>query len=109
MSKIIKIHDDLNDHLKYKPVSNNPSQFDQFEEITEEEVLKMINSIGAKTCGSDPVPSSVLKDLAPYIMKEITIVVNVSFREGVFANKWKIAIIKSLLKKIGLDLITKNY
>ena len=69
----------------------------------------MINSMEAKTCDSDPVPSSVLKDLAPYIIREITTIVNVSLREGVFANKWKIAIIKPLLKKIGLNLITKNY
>ena len=48
MSKISKICDDLNDHPKYKPVSNNPPQSDQFEEITEEEVLKMINSMQAK-------------------------------------------------------------
>ena len=32
-----------------------------------------------------------------------------SLIEGVFANKWKIAIIKPLVKKIGLDLITKCY
>ena len=32
-----------------------------------------------------------------------------SLGEGVFANKWKTAIIKPLLKKVGLDLITKNY
>ena len=62
-----------------------------------------------KTCGSDPVPSSVWKDLAPYIRKDITTIVNASLREGVFVNKWKIAIIKPLLKKIGLDFITKNY
>ena len=55
MSKIIQIYD-LNDHPKYKPVSHNSLQFDQFEEITEEQVLKMINSMEAKTCGSDPVP-----------------------------------------------------
>ena len=42
MSKINKICEDLNDHPKYKPVSNNPPQFDQFEEITEEEVLKIM-------------------------------------------------------------------
>ena len=69
----------------------------------------MINSMEAKTFGSDPVPSLVLKDLAPYIIKEITTIVNVSLREGVFAVKWKIAVIKPLLKKIGLHLITKNY
>ena len=41
----------------------------------------------------------VLKDLAPYIIKDITTVVNVTLREGLFANKWKIAIIKPLLKE----------
>ena len=55
------------------------------------------------------VSSSALKDPALYIIKEITTIVNVSLREGVFTNKWKIAIIKALLKKIGLDPITKNY
>ena len=109
MSKIIKICNDWNNHPKYKLVSNNPPQFDHFEEITEEEVLKMSNSMEAKTCGSSPVPSSVLKDLAPYIIKEITTIVNVSLREGVFTDKWKTAIIKPLLKKFGLYLITKNY
>ena len=49
MSKITKICDDLNNHPEYKPVSNNPLQFDHFEEITEEEVLKMINSMEVKT------------------------------------------------------------
>ena len=109
MSKINKICEDLNDHPKYKSVSNNPPQFDQFEETTDEEVLKIINSMGAKTCGSNPVPSSVLKELAPCIAKQITTIVNMSLREGVFANKWKTAIIKPLLKKVGLDPVTKNY
>ena len=86
MSTVIEICDDLNNHPKYSPGSNNPPQFDQFEEITEEEVLIMIYSMEAKTCGSDPVPSLVLKDLAPYIIKDITTIVNVSLREGVFAN-----------------------
>ena len=109
MSKISKICEDLNDHPKHKPESNNPPQFDQFVEIADEEVLKIINSMGAKTCGGDPVPSSVLKELAPHIIRQITTIVNVSLREGVLANKWKTAIIRPLLKKVGLDPITKNY
>ena len=85
------------------------TKFDQFEEKTEGEVLKIINSMGAKTCSSDPLPTSVLKELAPYIIRQITTIVNVLLREGVVAYKWKSAIIKPLLKKVGLDLITKNY
>ena len=87
MSKIRKICEELNDYPKYKPVSNNPPQLDQFEEISEEEVLRIINSMGAKTCSSDPVPTAVLKDLAPFIIRQITTIVNVSLKEGVFANK----------------------
>ena len=57
MSKISKIWDELNDHPKYKPVSNNPPKSDWFKETTEEEVLKIINRMAAKTCSSDPIPS----------------------------------------------------
>ena len=32
MSKISKIHEELNDHPEYNPLSNNPPKFDQFEE-----------------------------------------------------------------------------
>ena len=32
-----------------------------------------------------------------------------SFHEGVFTSQWKNAIIHPLLKKVGLDLILKNY
>ena len=35
--------------------------------------------------------------------------VNTSLTEGIFVNNWKTAIIKTLLKKLGLELITKNY
>ena len=48
MSKISKIRVELNDHPKYNLVSNNPPEFDQFEETTDEEVLKIINSMGQK-------------------------------------------------------------
>ena len=32
-----------------------------------------------------------------------------SLTQGVFSNKWKIAIVRPLLKKASLDLIHKNY
>ena len=65
MSKISKICEGLNNHPKYNPISNNPPKFDQFEETTDEEVLKIINSMGAKACGSNPVPSSILDFQSP--------------------------------------------
>ena len=107
--QISKIHNELNDHPKYKPLSNNPPKFDCFKETTEEEVQKIIDSMAEKKCGSDPIPSSLFKELAPHIIGHITTIVNESLRKGVVAGKWKTSIIKPLLKKVGLDPIMKNY
>ena len=69
----------------------------------------MINEMPNKYCGLDPVPFTVFKKLAPYLKSEITTLVNLSLSHGVFAESWKTSIVKPLLKKIGLDLIFKNY
>ena len=62
-----------------------------------------------KHCHLDPVPFMVFKKLAPYLKSEITTLVNLSLSRGVFVESWKTSIVKPLLKKIGLDLIFKNY
>ena len=77
--------------------------------MCEDEVLLVIKSMAAKTCESDPLPSSLFKDLAPHIIGINTELVNTSLTEGIFVNNWKTAIIKPLLKKLGLELIAKNY
>ena len=50
---------------------------------------------------------TLLRKLLPYIIKPITYLINTSLSNGVFASNWTTAIIKSLLKKPGLDLMTK--
>ena len=62
MSKISKICEELNDHPKYNPLSNNPPKFDQFEETTDEEVLKIINSMGAKHVAATQYHHQCLKN-----------------------------------------------
>ena len=74
-----------------------------------EEVLSVIKSMAAKTCDSDPLPSSLFKDLTPHIIDIIKELVNTSLCEGIFVNNWKTAIIKPLLQRLGLELIVKNY
>ena len=62
-----------------------------------------------KCCELDVLQPTLLKKLLPYIIKPMTYLINASFSNGVFASNWKTAIIKPLLKKPGLELITKNY
>ena len=40
--------------------------------------------------------------------RTITKLFNLSLAEGVFASQWKIALLKPLLKKIGLDIMEKS-
>ena len=62
-----------------------------------------------KSCELDSQPTSVLKKALPYVIDTITSIMNISLEQGVFPDSWKIAIIKPLLKKLGLDLINSNY
>ena len=72
--------------------------------MTKKEVLTIIMGMPAKYCNLDPIPSQVLKDLAPYLAKELTKLVNVLLMHRVYAKEWKLAIVKPLLKKIGMDI-----
>ena len=52
---------------------------------------------------------SLLKKALPYVIDTITNIMNVSLEQGVFPDRWKMAIIRPMLKKLGLELITSNY
>ena len=44
----------------------------QFSELMTDEVQAMINNMQAKTCGSDPIPTMVFKEISPLLIQEIT-------------------------------------
>ena len=62
-----------------------------------------------KGCELDPIPTKLFKEIAPNILPLITRIVNLSLKEGVFADNWKVAFIIPLLKKVGMELITQSY
>ena len=81
----------------------------EFEPLMEDEISKVIMSMASKSCEINPVPTNLLKEILPQLIKPITKIINTSLELGVFVSQWKVAIIKPLLKKIGLELITSNY
>ena len=81
----------------------------EFEPLMEDEVTKVIMSMASKLCEINPVPTNLLKEILPQVIKPITKIINTSLEIGVFASQWKVAIVKPLLKKMGLELITSNY
>ena len=62
-----------------------------------------------KGCELDPIPTKLFKEIASNILPIITRIINLLLKEGVFADNWKDAIIRPLLKKVGMELITKSY
>ena len=93
----------------FVPDKRNTPVLTEFKLMSDKEILKVINEMPNKHCNLDPVPFMIFKRLAPHQKSEITTLVNLLLSHGVFAESWKTSIVKPLLKKIGLDLIFKNY
>ena len=109
LNKIDKIRDDLVSSQTYLPTPRDVAQLSSFQTTTEEEVINIIRSMPTKSCESDIIPTKLLKQILNKLSTVITSIVNLSLTEGVFANDWKSAIVRPLLKKDGLELTLKNY
>ena len=62
-----------------------------------------------KTCELYAIPTNLIKDTLPAVLKTITQIVNMSLTTGTFPLDWKTAIVRPLIKKAGLELSKKNY
>ncbi len=94
-----------------KPTESHKYQYEltDFRLLTEDEVKKLMTNSGNKYCELDPLPTSLLKDSIDDVLPLITQIINLSLRLGDMPLSLKKAIIKPLLKKLGLELEKKNY
>ena len=81
----------------------------KFEQVTEREVVRCIRNMTSKSCELDAIPTTTLKQVLHTIIVPITRIVNVSLESGIYASKWKTAIVHPLLTKEGLDLRLSNF
>ena len=109
MNKIQSIRDSLDTHSKYSVPPGNAPNFSAFEPLSTSDVMKIIFGMKTKSCEIDHIPMKLLKEILPSVIEPITKIVNTSLQQGIFSKHWKIAVIRPLLKKIGLELITLNY
>ena len=109
INKIMKIRENLSTYTKFCPtlvsVLNPLSSFRHMSCIE----VKNIVSMQTKSCELDWLLTDVLKDNLDCFIGIITKIVNISLTRGVFATDWKLAVLHSLLKKLGLELINSNY
>ena len=81
---------------KFKPTQQSSSKsFENFTNLTEDEVEKIIMSMPTKSCILDVLPTKVLKDIVTPMLPLLTKIINLSLSEGLFVEEWKVAMISS--------------
>ena len=115
-NKINKIRENLDNHTEipqddqYKIESakfTNP--FNEFKPLSEDEVRELIKKSPNKYCELDPLPTWIVRDCLEEVLPVLTKIINLSMQLGDMPIALKHALIKPLLKKMGLQLIDKNY
>ena len=99
MSKKTILNSQFNDNIKLQV----------FRELMQLEVKEIVKCLKSTTCGSDPMPSKLIKLHLHVLLPLIGRMVKYSLTDRVFNESWKTSIIIPLLKKEGMDRVLKNY
>uniref|UniRef100_A0AAR2KHK1 Reverse transcriptase domain-containing protein n=1 Tax=Pygocentrus nattereri TaxID=42514 RepID=A0AAR2KHK1_PYGNA len=94
-------------------IEQNPAtevRLEVFNPLHHLELEKIISSSNCTTCTLDAVPTKLLKQVLPDIIKPLLTIVNSSLNLGYVPKAFKLAVIKPLIKKPNLDpSVLSNY
>ena len=71
-----------------------------FKPVSENTVKKIIMELQSKSCESEFIPTNMLKENIDRFLGVIMELINLSLFQGVFPMKWKVAMIRHMLKKL---------
>ena len=75
-----------------------PQAFTKFTDVTEENIWKIVQKSNAKTCGLDPIPTSMIKQLLEPLAPILTKIVNLSLRDVIVPRTLNSATVTPLIK-----------
>ena len=116
MSKIRKIMQDIarnkiidtsDDYLE--SAFETTERLTNFKLVTDQDILLILCAVPPKSCELDLIPTTLLKVYSDVIVPYIRDIVNTSIASGSFTKNIKQALLRPLLKKMGLDLALCNY
>ena len=112
-NKILKIREKLdtlgNSQDNTEQVQFTGEPLNTFKSLNENEVKKILLNMRNKYCNLDPLPFWLMKECIDQFLPLVTDIINTSLRIGIMPKPLKHALIKPLLKKLGLELAKKNY
>jgi len=74
-----------------------------FQEVSMEDVRRVLMHSPPKTCILDPLPTKVLRDVVDVLLPFIWVMCNASLREGQLPTSQKVAVVTPVLKKPNAD------
>ena len=95
---------DTDEHKMIRYNSTLPSEGEESEEFTSEELVEVLSSLGPKKApGLDGITTVVVKRAWPYIQDLFLRTVNLMLNTGCFPSRWKVANVRLIPKKNDLD------
>ena len=107
--KILTIRKQFQGVPQYQCEPTEAPRLQKFSPMTEDQVALIVKNMKTKSRELDAIPTHILKDMLPVVLPAVTRIVNLSLSEGLFHCDWKMAIVRPVLKKVGLQLINSNY
>ena len=93
-----------------EPVNESVTlEMNSFQSILERDVEKRICKLPSKSCELDPMPTTLLKAMVEVATPVITCIINMSLLSGEFYKSLKVAHVKPLIKKKGMDVVFKSF
>ncbi len=109
MGKIYAKLEETQSGNSHSVVPKYNSQLEEIKPLTQDEVRKLLLKFPSKAYKLDTIPTWFLKLCLDEQLPLITRIVNMSFHTAEMPDEYKLAILIPLLKKMGLQLIFKNY
>ena len=109
IDRVSKIHsglvhtDEAMMHLTDPVILPAQCELDSFRPVTVTEMKKLLSKAPPKSCELDPIPTWLLKQCGDELAPTMTDIINLSLRSGVAPDSFKLAHVRPLLKKPGLD------
>ena len=109
-NRILQIRELFNGTTQYEAIiDTSVPLLRKFAPLMEKQTALIIKQMKSKSCELDDIPTNILKEILPAVCPLITKIVNTSLTGGEFSTKWKTAVVRPLIKKIGLELIKQNF
>ena len=108
-TKIDTIREGFNGIDSYKPQPRDVPQLVKFAPVSPSELGKIIRKMLPKMCKLDQIPTNKLQEILDGCLPALLHITNRSLELGEFADGWKEALVKPLIKKRQLGTINSNY